>query len=90
MANRRLLKKNINSIIIDLITECLFYQDMVPNADVKAADDIIRELLSINNDFLSRVSHTEKGNAKAYYRALTSSFNKEIVKITDKIAELNK
>jgi hypothetical protein len=90
MANRKSLKKDINSITGDLVTECMIYQDIAPNADIKTAQDIIKELLAINQDFINRISHTEKGKAKAYYNSLFTSFNENIVGIIEKIAKLRK
>lgn len=90
MASRRNLKKDINYIIGDIFTECLIYKELVPGTDKEAADALIVDLLRIDNDFTARISHTEPGKAKEYYRALVKDFQKEITQVIDKLTKLKK
>ena len=90
MASRRNLKKDISYVIGDLFTECLIYKELVPGTDKDAADELIIELLKIDDEFTTRISHTEPGNAKQYYRALYKDFNESIAKVTDKLVKLKK
>lgn len=90
MASRRNLKKDISYVIGDLFTECLIYKELVPGTDKNAADELIIELLKIDDEFTTRISHTEPGNAKQYYRALYKDFNESIAKVTDKLVKLKK
>ena len=90
MASRRNLKKDISYVIGDLFTECLIYKELVPGTDKNAADELIIELLKIDDEFTTRISHTEPGNAKQYYRALYKEFNERIAKVTDKLVKLKK
>ena len=90
MASRRNLKKDINYIIGDIFTECLIYKELVPGTDKEAADALIIDLLRIDNDFNARISHTEPGKAKEYYRALVKDFQKEITQVIDKLTKLKK
>lgn len=90
MASRRNLKKDINYIIGDIFTECLIYKELVPGTDKEAADALIVDLLRIDNDFTARISHTEPGKAKEYYRALVKDFQKEITTVIDKLTKLKK
>ncbi|MBO4723855.1 MAG: hypothetical protein J5596_00855 [Bacteroidaceae bacterium] len=90
MASRRNLKKDINYIIGDIFTECLIYKELVPGTDKEAADALIVDLLRIDNDFNARISHTEPGKAKEYYRALIKDFQTEITKVIDKLTKLKK
>jgi hypothetical protein len=90
MASRRNLKKDINYVIGDIFTECLIYKELVPGTDSQAADELIVDLLRIDNDFNARISHTEPGNAKEYYRSLIKDFQKQISEVIDKLAKLKK
>jgi hypothetical protein len=90
MASRRNLKKDINYIIGDIFTECLIYKELVPGTDQEAADALIVDLLRINNDFNARISHTEPGNAKEYYRTLVKDFQNQITEVIDKLTKLKK
>ena len=90
MASRRNLKKDINYIIGDIFTECHIYKKLVTGTDKEAADALIVDLLRIDNDFNARISHTEPGNAKEYYRTLIKDFQKQISEVIDKLAKLKK
>ena len=90
MARRRNLKKDINYIIGDIFTECLIYKELVPGTDKEAADALIVDLLRIDNDFNARISHTEPGNAKEYYRTLVKDFQNQIKEVIDKLTKLKK
>lgn len=90
MASRRNLKKDINYIIGDIFTECLIYKELVPGTDKEATDALIVDLLRIDNDFNARISHTEPGNAKEYYRTLVKDFQNQITEVIDKLTKLKK
>lgn len=89
MASRRKLKKNIGCIITELITECLIRSQFVPGTDKEAADGIICQLISTSADFTARISHTEPGCAKKYYKTLYEDFNTRIGNIIGQIEALS-
>lgn len=90
MASRRNLKKDISYIIGDIFTECLIYKELVPGTDQEAADSLLVDLLRIDNEFITRISHTEPGNAKKYYSALVKDFQDSISEILNKLTKLKK
>lgn len=90
MASRRDLKRDISYVIGDIFTECLIYKELVPGTDKAAAEKLIVDLLRIDNEFITRISHTEPGKAKEYYRALIKDFQKEISEVLDKLTKLKK
>ncbi|MBO7110786.1 MAG: hypothetical protein J6W18_02425 [Bacteroidaceae bacterium] len=90
MASRRDLKRDISYVIGDIFTECLIYKELVPGTDKEAAEKLIVDLLRIDNEFITRISHTEPGKAKEYYRTLIKDFQKEISEVIDKLTKLKK
>ena len=90
MASRRDLKRDISYVIGDIFTECLIYKELVPGTDKAAAEKLIVDLLRIDNEFTTRISHTEPSNANGYYRALVKDFQKEISAVIDKLTKLKK
>lgn len=90
MASRRDLKRDISYVIGDIFTECLIYKELVPGTNQKEAEKLIVDLLRIDNEFITRISHTEPGNAKQYYRTLVKDFQKEISTVIDKLTKLKK
>ena len=90
MASRRDLKRDISYVIGDIFTECLIYKELVPGTNQKEAEKLIVDLLRIDNEFITRISHTEPGTAKQYYRTLVKDFQKEISTVIDKLTKLKK
>lgn len=89
MASRRKLKKNVNYIVGELFTECLINQYFVPGTDEAKANEIMGNILMVQDEFLSRISHTEPGNVKTFYKKFREDFNLKINGIVDEIGKLN-
>lgn len=85
MASRRLLKKNVNYIIGELFTECL----VNGVSDKVKTDEILTQILLVQDEFVSRISHTEPGNVKVFYKKFRSDFNTKVNEIIDAITQLN-
>ena len=89
MASRRELKKTVNYISGELFSECLINSMFVPGTDKAKADQLMAEILKMQDEFISRISHTEPGNVKGFYKKFRSDFNAKVNEIIDAIAELN-
>jgi len=89
MASRRKLKKNVNYIAGELFTECLINSNFVPGTDKVKADELMTEILKMQDEFLSRISHTEPGNVKGFYKKFYIDFNAKVNEVIDAIAKLN-
>ena len=89
MASRRNLKKSVNFIIGELFAECLVNRMYVPNTDKEKADQLMGRILTIQNEFLARISHTEPGNVKGFYKKLHSDFTKEVNEVISDLTKLN-
>ena len=88
MASRTVLKKNVNYIAGELFTECLVYSKYVPGIDKNKADELMGEILKTQDEFVSRISHTEPGNVKGYYKKFRSDFNAKVEEIIDALSKL--
>ena len=89
MASRRELKKTVNFISGDLFSVCLINSMFVPGTDKAKADQLMAEILKMQDEFISRISHTEPGNVKGFYKKFRSDFNAKVNEIIDAIAKLN-
>ena len=89
MAKRRELKKNVNYIAGELFSECLINSKFIPGTDKKKADELMVEIMKMQDEFISRNSHTEPGNVKGFYKKFRSDFNAKVNEIIDAIAKLN-
>lgn len=87
MASRRELKKNVNYITGELFAECLV-NSTSEKADKQKVDEILTQILVMQDEFISRISHTEPGNVKAFYKKFRTDFNKKVEEIIDAITKL--
>ena len=89
MANSRTLKKGIQLVTSDLITESYINYLMLKKMDNAGFDAIVEKIADINNDFLARVNHPngtkEPKLVKTYYKKLIVDFNKEVDQIIEKL-----
>ncbi len=88
MASRRILKKNVNYITEELFAECLINNMLIPNVDKNKANELMNEILKVRNDFICRISHTEPGSVKLFYKKFQTDFNAKIKELTDAIENL--
>ena len=80
MASRKALKKNVNYIAGELFAECLMNSLYVPGTDKKKADELMGEILKMQDEFISRISHTEPGNVKGYYNLKSATIIQYTIK----------
>ena len=88
MASRRELKKNVNYIAGELFMVCLVNSLYVPGTDKAKADELMGKILSMQDEFISRISHTEPGNVKGYYKKFRSDFNAKVDEVIEAIGKL--
>lgn len=81
MAKRKDLKKKINYIASELFAECLVNALYVPGTDKEKADKLMGEILTMQDEFISRISHTQPGNVKGFYKKLIADFNAKVEEI---------
>lgn len=89
MANRRRLKKNVNYIAGELFAECLVQSMFNPNTDKEKAEEIMTDILLMQDEYISRISHTQPGNVKGFYKKFREDFNTKVDEIVDAIGKLN-
>ena len=78
MASRRRLKKQISYIAGDL-----FLASLIEGVNREAIVEATHNVLNL----IPRISHTQPGNVKGYYKNLREALNKEIQIVSN---ELNK
>ena len=78
MASRRLLKKKISYIAGDL-----FMASLVEGVNREVVINAVHNVLAL----VPRISHTEPGNVKGFYKKLREDLNKEVEIVAN---ELNK
>lgn len=88
MAKRRTLKKGINYIAGELFAECVFITLTLSETDKEKADKVMTDILNMQNEFVSRISHTEPGNVKGFYKKLHEDLNAKVEEIIEAMRQL--
>ena len=88
MANRRSLKKHINYICSELFAECVVLQHSKKGIDRKETDQLMTRILLMHDEFIRRISHTEPGCTKKFYRQLHTDFNAQVDDVVNAISRI--
>ena len=81
MASRRNLKKKITNIASDL-----FLVSLMEGVNREVVCNSVHNVIKL----IIRISHTEPGNVKGFYKKLTEDLNKEIKVVADELAKATK
>lgn len=84
MASRKRLKKTINLICGDLFADCVALS-MCNSADRDALNALMAEVLEIKLEYVSRISHTEKGKERLFYKKLRDEFTAKVNDLNERI-----
>ena len=89
MANKRTLKRAINSICEELFAECIAATLYGTEDHMDNEDALLFTILKIQRDFIARISHPEPGMAaKIYYKDLREKFTAQVSEVVDQINNL--
>ena len=88
MAKRKDLKQFVNEVSSALFAECLAAKLYVKGVNPLLADELLTEILTVQDDFLSRISHTQPGNVKGFYKQFHEEFDQKVTEIIDAIDKL--
>lgn len=84
MANRRQLKKALKNATGELFADCVAL-GMCQQCDQETLDAIMADIIALHLDYVSRVSHTEKGSEKKFYQVLRREFTEKANAISERI-----
>ena len=87
MSSIRDLKKDVNYLAYDLLTEVFAYKHFHPELDEKKFDEVIMELVKHRNELIARINHPEDpAKIKAHFNSVkTEMIN--LVKIVNGLAK---
>ena len=84
MANRKQLKKSIRKITGELFADCVALS-LCQQADRDKLEQLMQEVLNVHNDYVARISHTEPGSVKMYYKKLKQEFTEKVNDLSERI-----
>ena len=88
MAKRKDLKQFVNEVSSALFAEWLAAKLYIKGVNPHMADEVLADILNTQDDFLSRISHTQPGNVKGFYKQFHEEFDQKVTEIIDAIDKL--
>ncbi len=93
MASVRELKKDIDYLVFEVISDCLLYSDINPGNNGDEVNSIISDAVGFRNDLIARVNNPDgKDNAKivkAYYKTVEKDLLTGVDKLFDRLSALS-
>lgn len=86
MASRRKLKKSVKKVCGELFADCVALS-MCQQADSETLDGLMKEILSLHDEYVSRISHTEAGSVREFYRKFKAEFTGKVNDISQRIVK---
>jgi hypothetical protein len=86
MSNKRILKRNINEMVFDVVEEC-FHHQMLDESKAPATEKLITEAATFQDVILGRM-HKAKG--KTEFRAIVAEVEAKALTFVDALNALNK
>ena len=88
MASRKKKKKTVN-YITELAIGLCFMESAQASAEKRDAySQLFFQIVNLRNDIISRISHTEPGNVKGFYKKLREDFSTQVDGIVTAIGQL--
>lgn len=86
MASRRQLKKSVKKVCADLFTDCVALS-ICQQADSETLEKLMAEILGLHDEYVSRISHTEPGAVREFYRKFKAEFTEKVNDISQRIVK---
>ncbi len=94
MASIRWLKKEINRLTFEVVSDCFTFIETHPDKENKALQKIISDTILLRNEMISRISQSQKkdnsGFSKQAARGILTEFYKGIDQSFVKLSKLSK
>ena len=86
MASRKTLKKHVKMIAGDLFADCVALS-MCDSVNKEELERIMKEVIALYQDFVARISHTEPGSERAFYKQLKQEFTEKVNDLSNRIIQ---
>ena len=83
MASRKNLKKSVNYICDTLLGRCVVLAATKDAETAKAINEIAKRIIVLRIEFVARISHTEPGSVRKFYKQFYNQFNEAVISIND-------
>jgi hypothetical protein len=79
----------VNYIASELLAECVVIGKFIPGVDKEKTDALMVQVLNLQDEFIKRISHTEPGNVKGFYKKFREDFNAQVNAVIEGLEKLH-
>ena len=90
MASIRKLKKDINYLSYELLTEAFTFRHFHTELKEKKFDEVIKNIIALRNDMISRINNTEEGLKSKSNKQYFSKIRDEMFTMLEVMEDLSK
>ena len=90
MSSLRTIKKDIDFLVAEVISDCWVFVYLNPNKKTEEALAVINEAVDLRNELYDRVNNPDKENIKKHYVAINADLLKGVDSLFLKISDLAK
>ena len=94
MASVRELKKDIDYLVYEVISDCFVFSGLHPDVKSDEISAIISDAVSFRNDLIARVNNPDGANnpkiIKAYYKSVEKDLLQGVDKLFSQLSEMTK
>jgi benzoyl-CoA reductase/2-hydroxyglutaryl-CoA dehydratase subunit BcrC/BadD/HgdB len=88
MANKRILKKDLNYVLGDIIEAVYVWQFANPEKDDKESEKIIDEAIAVFDELIAKVNDRKVEDKKAHFKAINQELEAKGRALIEKINKL--
>jgi hypothetical protein len=90
MANLRKIKKDIDYLVDEVVTDCYMYLYFNPNKNVEGVEKILLAAVNLRNNLYDKVNTTPEKNVKQYYKSISKELLEGIDALFNEVSNLSK
>ncbi|MFN8241827.1 MAG: hypothetical protein U0X39_13885 [Bacteroidales bacterium] len=94
MANVRQLKKDIDNLLLEVVSDGFLVSALHPERDPEEVNDIIEDAVKLRNDLISRVNNYKVGDdalpAGKHFRAVKEDLRTGVVELCKRLSSVSK
>ncbi|MBU2939472.1 hypothetical protein KO494_07955 [Lacinutrix sp. C3R15] len=88
MANKRILKKDINYVLGDIIEAVYVWEYANSDKDTKGSEEIIDEAIATFDELIAKVNDRSVEDKKAHFKAINQELEAKGLALIEKINKL--
>ena len=88
MANKRILKRDINNVFGDIIEAAYLHQIAHPDEDPQKSEEIVDEAIADFDELIHKMNHKPAENKKQHFKSVQKELEQKATVLVEKVNSL--